>query len=414
MSERRKIDTVTLTENKKDNSADNPHPSTLKSSTDTSPTAAVAWKMLRPVAGVLIAILIVGGVLKLGYDFAYNKMLAPVDEDSTQVIEVSIANGSSLSAIADKLEEEGIIRNSTAFKLYVDFSDMSSKLLAGKFELSPSMTFDEIIKVLKRPTFINDTTMITLREGYTAKKMADSLVEVGLFKTNDEYLAAAKTGEAFTNYDFVKEVIVANGKKDGQRQYILEGYLFPDKYEVYTDTDVETVINKQLARFDQIFNDEYKARAKEIGLTVDQVVTLASIIEREGSGEDMPKISAVFHNRLKQNMPLQSDATVLYITGESKLIVTSAETSIDSPYNTYKNTGLPIGPICNPSAAAIEAALYPDEEILNGGYLYFCLGDPETGEVFYTKTLAEHSAIQAKYKEKWAEWDAKNKTNEEK
>ncbi len=389
------------------------HPSMLKSSTDRSPAGSVTWKIFRPVVSILIAVVIVGSVLLIGYNYAYKRLFAPVDEKSTEVIEFSIANGSSLSAISDKLEKEGIIRNSTAFKLYVDFSDMSSKLLAGKFELSPSMTFDEIISVLKRPTSINETMMITLREGTSAEKMADTLVDVGLFESKDEYLSIAESGEAFANYDFIKEVIVANGKSDGSRLYVLEGYLFPDKYEVYTETDPETVINKQLTRFDQIFTDEFEARAKELGFTVDQVDTLASIIEKEGAGEDMPKISAVFHNRLKQNIPLGSDATVLYVTGESKLIVTSEETSIDSPYNTYKFTGLPIGPICNPSAAALEAALYPDEEILNGNYLYFCLGDPETGEVFYTKTLAEHSAIQEQYRDKWAEWDKKNNADGE-
>lgn len=388
-------------------------PSENAKRTDRTPAGAVVWRILKPVIGIAIALVVVGFGLKFAFNYAYGHYFAPVDENDTSVKEVVIEKGSSLSQIADTLEEEGIIRSSTVFKLYVDFSDMSSKLLAGTFELSPSMEIDDIIKVLKRPTSINDTMRITFVEGSNVEDMAEHTAEVGLFDKKDEYLAAAKTGEAFLDYDFIKDVIVANGKSNYSRDYVLEGYLFPDTYEVYTETDAATVINKQLTRFSQIFTDEYKARAEELGFTVDQVVTLASIIEKEGSGEDMPKISAVFHNRLKKNMPLQSDATIMYILKEKRLVVTTEETQIDSPYNTYINTGLPIGPICNPSAAAIEAALYPDEEILNGGYLYFCLGDPETGEVFYTKTLEEHAAIQAKYKDKWAELDKQNASKEQ-
>lgn len=405
-SDREKIKAVKYTERKKS-------PSRSARKTEKTPSGTVVWRVFKPVLGVLIALAIVGVGLKIAFDYAYGHYFAPVDKNDTTVKEVVIEKGSSLSQISKTLEENGIIRSSTVFKLYVDFSDMSSKLLAGTFELSPSMDFDDIVKVLKRPTSINETMKITFVEGSTAEDMAERTAEVGLFDNKNDYLKAAKTGEEFLDYDFIKDVIVANGKSNSSREYVLEGYLFPDTYEVYTETDVATVINKQLTRFSQIFTDDYKARAEELGLTIDQVVTLASIIEKEGTGEDMPKISAVFHSRLKKNMPLQSDATLMYVLKENRLVVTTKDTQIDSPYNTYKNLGLPIGPICNPSAAAIEAALYPDQEILNGGYLYFCLGDPETGEVFYSKTLEEHAAIQAKYKDKWAELDKKNQQKEQ-
>ena len=367
-----------------------------------------AWRIIRPILGIFIALTVVSTSLILVFNYGYNHYFAPVDPDGKETVKVTIESGSNLSAISDVLEENGIIRNSTVFKLYVDFSDMSSKLLAGTFELSPSMGFDEIISVLKRPTSINNTMDMQFIEGTTVEQMAKKTVKDGLFASDDEYLKEAKTGEAFANYDFIQDVIVANGKSEQKREYVLEGYLFPDKYNVFTKTTPQDVIEKQLTKFDQVFNDEYKQRAKELGMTVDQVVTLASILEKEGTGDDFDKISAVFHNRLNQNMPLQSDATIMYVLKENRLIVTTEDTSIDSPYNTYRNTGLPIGPICNPSEAAIKAALYPDEDMMNDGYLYFCLGDPETGEVIYSKTLAEHEAVQEKYKEKWAEYDKKN------
>lgn len=364
--------------------------------------------ILRPIIGVAISVVVVCVIFTLAIKLTYNHYVSPVDKNDTETIEVTIKRGSGLSSISKTLEENGIIRSATAFKFYVDFSDMSSKLLAGTFELSPSMTFDEIVNVLKRPTSINDTMKITFVEGSTAEAMAKNTVNVGLFKNDKDYLAAARTGDAFASYDFISEVIVTNGKTNEKREYVLEGYLFPDTYEVYTETDAQTVIGKQLARFSQIYTDEYKQRAQQLGMTTDQVITLASIIEKEGTGDDMAKISAVFHNRLNANMPLQSDATIMYVLKENRLVVTAEDTSVDSPYNTYRRTGLPIGPICNPSQAAIEAALWPDNEIMQGGYMYFCLGDPETGEVIYSKTLEEHAAVQAKYKDKWAEHDRKN------
>jgi UPF0755 protein len=137
---------------------------------------------------------------------------------------------------------------------------------------------------------------------------------------------------------------------------------------VYADASVETILIKMLNRFNEVFTDEYLTRAQQLNMTMDQVLTLASLIEREAQAPgDFAKVSAVFHNRLSQDMPLQSCASLSYVLGVTKYVFNEDERATDSLYNTYKYNGLPVGPVCNPGKAAIEAALYPNEEYLAGG-----------------------------------------------
>jgi UPF0755 protein len=158
-----------------------------------------------------------------------------------------------------------------------------------------------------------------------------------------------------------------------------------------------------LNRFNEVFTDEYLTRAQQLNMTMDQVLTLASLIEREAQAPgDFAKVSAVFHNRLSQDMPLQSCASLSYVLGVTKYVFNEDERATDSLYNTYKYNGLPVGPVCNPGKAAIEAALYPNEEYLAGGYLYFCNQNPaETSELVFAKTYEEHQANVEKYQQYW-------------
>ena len=158
-----------------------------------------------------------------------------------------------------------------------------------------------------------------------------------------------------------------------------------------------------LTRFGQIMGDEYTARAAKLNMSVDDVITLASLIEKEARHEnDFTRVSAVFHLRLDKGMKLQSDAPLKYIFHTSVVLTFTAEQMADtSLYNTHVYEGLPLGPIANPGRKAIEAALYPDKEYMNEGYLYFCLMDSETGELIYAKTLEEHNANVAKYRPNW-------------
>ena len=185
------------------------------------------------------------------------------------------------------------------------------------------------------------------------------------------------------------------------------GYLYPDTYEIYVGSSEETVIGKMLDRMNVIYGAGYTSRAEELNMSMDQVVTLASIIEKEGKHDTFDKVSAVFHNRLDQKMALGSDVTVQYALGVKRLVLTQSELGVDSPYNTYTHTGLPVGAICSPGDAAIEAALYPDSDYVDEGYLYFTLTDPETGELAFSKTLEEHNALVEQYRPLWQAYDQK-------
>ena len=361
--------------------------------------------ILRPLSSVLIGLLIVSLISIIGFRYAVHHYFSPVDEKSTEEIEVIIERDDSLSTISQKLEDAGVIRNHTAFKYYVDFSDMSSKLLAGKFTLSPSMSFDDIISILKRPSAAADTTRITFAEGITIEGYGRLLENENIFKNSETWKDIARTGEGYESYSFIQEVIDKQNTSEKKRNYILEGYLFPDTYEFYLSSSETQIIDRLIAQFDRVFTEEYRARAQELGMSIDDVVTLASIIEKEAKTDDFKKVSAVFHNRLNSDMPLQSCATHQYFMPVKKIAYNSEELQVDSPYNTYLYSGLPAGPICNPGKAAIEAALYPDEAYLNGGYLYFCLGDPNTGETIFAQTYEEHLQNQAKYKPLWDAYD---------
>ena len=191
----------------------------------------------------------------------------------------------------------------------------------------------------------------------------------------------------------------------GKRLYALEGYLSPNTYEIYTSSSADTIIKRLLSQTEAAYSLSYDERAQELGLTMDEVFTLASMIEKEAKKAEFAKVSAVFHNRLKQKMTLGSDVTIKYVSGSDKMVLGGSDLDVDSPYNTYKYKGLPIGPICNPSMDAVIAALYPDEQFLAQKYLYFCSTDPDSGSLHFSRTLEEHEAAVAMYRPLWEEYD---------
>ena len=370
-------------------------------------TKRVYAKMSRQtkiyVISALIVVLIFGSVAL----FINQKYIAPVDRGSKEVITVNIPRGSGPSKIANILEENGLIRSTAVFKLYLDLNDKGSKLMAGTYDFSPSMTIEEIVdKMIVNST--GGTAKYTLTEGGTVENLATILVNKGAIVDKDAFLKAAQSADKYKSYDFITKMMETSSAKNGARRYALEGYLFPDTYIVYKNATPDEVIEKMLTQFDNIFTSEYLARADELNMSVDEVITMASIIEKEGRASDFKKVSAVFHNRIKQGMPLQCCSTVQYVLGIKKLNLSAEDTSVDSPYNTYKNKGLPAGPICNPGKKAIEAALYPDEDYVKGNYLYFCSSDPKTGSLVFSKTLDEHNANVAKYRPVWQEYDKQN------
>jgi UPF0755 protein len=246
------------------------------------------------------------------------------------------------------------------------------------------------------------TVKFTIPEGYSMQGIARVLKEKGLITNEDQLYVSVRTGESFANFAFIADAGASSNS--ASRTYLLEGYLFPDTYEVYADASVETIIIKMLNRFNEVFTDEYLTRAQQLGLTLDQVITLASLIEREAAAAgDFSKVSAVFHNRLNQDMMLQSCASLSYALGVTKYVFTGPELETDTLYNTYKFKGLPVGPVSNPGKAAIEAALYPNEQFLADGYLFFCNQNPaETSELVFARTYEEHEKNVEKYQQYWS------------
>ena len=369
-----------------------------------------AAKTLRPVMIYVISIAICVAMLVVGVNYALDEFVRPVDENDAEPITVTIEKGSGASTIAKLLYEaggegnKGLINNKAAFKIYVDFTGKSSTLKAGTYVLSRNMDIAQMVDIICTGNPARKTVNIKIREGMEIEDIAKLLVENGILDSTDEFLSLCKTGEAFSEYSFVNSILQSSNASE--RKYALEGYLFPDTYEVYADASAKSIITKMLIRFNEIFSDEYVDRAQELNMTVDQIVTLASLIEREAKSADFAKVSAVFHNRLNTGMKLQSDAPLKYILNAgSTLDYTAEQKAVDSPYNTYNVDGLPIGPICNPSGAAIKAALYPDGDYVGEGYLYFVLKsrtqdteDPDYGKLVFSKSYEDFLKNKEAYK----------------
>ena len=361
------------------------------------------WNILRPILIACATLVVVIGLIYTGWTKIYDGFLSPMEPGSTEEVGFTVENGQSLTKVSNNLEAAGLIHNRSVFKYYCDFAGMGQKIQAGSYKLTRSMTMSEIADQLTTGDGNPIVRNITLIPGWTVKDFAEKLASDGMIADKDAFLELCKTGDAFTDYYYIADVkATANASK---RRYILEGYLAPNTYEVYMTATDEEILRKLLSQTEAVFPADYQTRATELGMTMDEVVTLASLIEKEAKAADFTKVSAVFHNRLKQNIKLGSDVTIHYITGVRKMNLTNSDLQIDSPYNTYKYAGLPVGPICNPSAEAITAALYPDETYVAENYLYFCSKDPESGELYFSKTQAEHDQAVAIYAPLWQAYD---------
>lgn len=304
----------------------------------------------------------------------YISMMAPVNP-KTEVVDVYvlIKKGDTVEEVAKKLKSSGLIQSVNFMKIYSKLKNYDKKIQAGKYKFNNRMGLEQILNDLKKGNTVNETIRFTIPEGFTLEEIAEELSKKGLVNKSD-FLEAAKAGKF--DYDFLKTL---------EKQTSLEGYLFPDTYEVFLSSSEKDIIEKMLDRFDYIFKDTFIKRANELGLTVHEVVILASIIEKEAKlSDERPVIASVFLNRLNKGMKLQSCATVQYALGERKEVLLIKDLEIDSPYNTYKYSGLPPGPISNPGLDSIKAVLYPAKT----DYLFFSAkGD---GSHYFGRTYSEH------------------------
>ncbi|MFY9296030.1 MAG: endolytic transglycosylase MltG [Clostridiales bacterium] len=363
------------------------------------------YRFIRKLLIFIISLGIVISSVYMGVNFVYSKYIMPVDSNNTELVEIEIPRGSSLDAISQILYDNNLIRSKTAFKLYVDVSNKTSQLKAGKYKLSRNMELGQIMDELLAGNAASDTVTITIIEGWDIRKIARYLVKEKEFQfTEQEFIDAAKV-ENFTDFVFLQD-IPEERKKGEVGTSPLEGYLFPDTYIVYQDASPEDIMRKMLVQFEKVYNESVLEKAQALEMTMDEVVTLASVIQREARmSEDFAKISAVFHNRLNKEMPLGSCATVQFLINEDRWILTEEEMNIDSPYNTYINKGLPIGPIASPGRLALVSAVNPYEEFMDPKkpYLYFVLKDPKTGEHVFNTDYDQHLKDKEKYEGEWSE-----------
>jgi len=318
--------------------------------------------------------------LAAGYFYYGIGLNAVSTSEGADIKEIVVPKGSSVKSIAKMLENESVIKDKLVFELYCIVNKKAEKIKAGKYSISNSMNVSEIVDIMASGKAVIDTVKFTIPEGYNLNQIVEKIDSLGV--VSQESIQAALEAEVY-KYDFIGQI--------PERERKLEGYLFPDTYEIYRDTTAQAIIDKLLGRFDSVFTEKFRNRAKELNMTIDQVVTLASIIEREAKLDSERKtISAVFHNRLKKNMMLQSCATVQYLLKEQKEVLIYKDLEIESPYNTYKHTGLPPGPIASPGLKSIEASLYPEKV----DYLYFVA--KQDGSHIFTKTYSEHINAQNK------------------
>ncbi len=330
----------------------------------------------RPIAALIAVVIIILAVYFLGAIFS-----PPARGEKT--IYFKIEPGEGVNKISANLQNYGLIKNGLIFKAYVFLIGSKSKLLAGEHELNTNMNIIDIVKSLATNEDKAKEKKITIIEGWGAKEIADYLEKQQLVK-NEEFLKAIKIDKWRGDYDFLS----------GVKAKTVEGFLFPDTYRVFADASVDDIIKKMLDNFDKKLTDKMREDIIVQKRNIFEVITLASIVEREGLSENDKKMMAdIFWRRINLSMGLQSDATINYITGKNKTRPSLDDIKTDSPYNTYKYRGLPPGPISNPGLVAIEAAIYPAKN----DYLFF-LTDKD-GRAIFAETYEKHQENIRKYLE---------------
>jgi len=300
--------------------------------------------------------------LTLGIFFIWQGIYLPKDlfgEEKFFLVE----KGQGLFQIAEDLEKEGLIKNAFYFKTYVLLKNQARSLQAGEYLLSPSMRISEITQKIISGDIVKEE--ITIIEGWNLKDIGFYFENRGMFQAEELYDERAD----------------------------LEGYFFPDTYQTRRGATLEEIIKMVTGNFNKKLTKELREEIERQGKTISEIVTMASIVEKEVQTlEDKEIVSGIFWERIKEKKPLQSCATIAYIKGVNQWRYSSEDTRIESPYNTYLNLGLPIGPISNPGLDSIKAAIFPKKT----DYNYF-LNDPETGKTIFSKTLEEHNIAKVKY-----------------
>ena len=299
----------------------------------------------------------------------------PAEAEASQNVIVDVRPGQTLKATADILLQAKLIKSRWKFILLARIKGFDKHLKAGEYLLSAGMSPRRILEIMVKG--LVNLHKLTVPEGYNISQIAE-LVEISKFGTKADFIEKASDKALLS--------------KNGIEAETFEGYLFPDTYFFPRDVTIEQIISTMVNRFKSIFTSEWAARSESLGFSVHQIVTLASIIEKEtGASFERPIISSVFHNRLKKKMRLESDPTVIYGIKEFDGNLTRKHLDTKTPYNTYRIKGLPAGPIANPGRASLEAALYPEDTV----FIYFVSKKDSTHH--FSTSLKEHNQAVRKY-----------------
>ncbi|MBQ3224458.1 MAG: endolytic transglycosylase MltG [Oscillospiraceae bacterium] len=332
-------------------------------------------KKKTPFSYIYIAFVLgVSMLLSAWIIMSVNELLALARPDYEVIVE--IPEGASHGDVAKILKKSDVIDHKMLFSMFASVTKRGATYPPGEYKINSNMDYRAMLRRLTSKKGALNTVKVTVPEGYEVSQIAELLAEKGVCDRDAFEDAVANTD---FNYAFLEDLPLGKSNR-------LEGYMFPDTYEFYKNDDPSRVIKKFLDNFNVKFNDEMKERTRELGMSLHELVTFASIVEREATAKDRENISSVFHNRLKnKTYPyLESCATVQYVLGKRKAVISIADTKIDNKYNTYKYKGLPPGPISNPGLDAIEASLYPNDT----DYLFFAL--QEDGTHKFSKTYEEH------------------------
>lgn len=318
--------------------------------------------------------------------------LQPVAAEGQAVSkQVAIASGSSVREIGQVLEANGLIRNGTLFAYYVQAKGVSNRLQAGNYHFRTGQTIDEIVQSMVNGDAVVDTVRFTIPEGWNVEQIADALAKKGLVD-KAAFLREINEGE-FPEFPFVAAI-----PENKNRKYRLEGYLFPETYEVRKGATEREIIAKMLGQFAKEMKPEWVESLKQRDMSIDDAVNLASIVEREVVvDKERPIVAGVFFNRIRENWMLQSCATVQFVLGKQRDRITFEDLKVESPYNTYIHPGLPPGPIASPGRASLAAVVEPAEH----DYFFFVTKKDGSSEHFFSRTFEEHLAKDAKSRGNW-------------
>ncbi len=332
-----------------------------------------------------LIVLVIALLLGLCSFFVMNRLMKPAKEETTlsgESVSVTIPEGAGTDAIAKILKENGLIRSVFGFKLTSKLAGFDGTYKQGTYSIDTALTKRQIMELLQSGKIANDIRL-TIPEGYTVKQIAERVEETGLC-TAEEFLEECNNGSF--DYDFLADL--------PERKYRLEGYLFPDTYFLNEGTTVHDIVDVMLQGFQRMYTEEYQRTAEKSGYSLDEIVTIASMIEKEIKvAEERPTAAGVIYNRLQAGMTLGIDATVLYAVEKTSGELTATDLETDSPYNTRIRRGLPLGPIASPGASSFQAALYPEDN----DYLYYVVEAAGKDNHVFCKTYEEFLAAKSAY-----------------